>query len=197
MWFNGVELREVSPEQWNGKTRSMVVWNNTGEQPGVGEVYGVFIENSKPVWSVRILGKELKAGHVAEIPTLEVKSTAELVKLQELVSAYKSSCQSKQHRIDELERKNGQLQEINGQYSFINQYINNKIPCTEDYVNSRLRRMYGDADMTWKFEGELIHVRFAPGTEPDSGWDIWLTNTLDMRLTRRRFDRNMVIENFP
>jgi hypothetical protein len=72
MRFNGVDLRELSPEQWNGRTRSMVVWNTTGEQPGVGEVYGVFFEDNKPVWSVRILGKELKAEHVAEIPTLEV-----------------------------------------------------------------------------------------------------------------------------
>lgn len=105
MRFNEVELREMSPEQWDGRTRSMVVWNNTGEQPGVGEVYGVFIEDSKPVWSVRILGKELKAGHVAEIPTLEVKNTTELVKLQEQISTYRSSCQSMQHRVDDLEKR--------------------------------------------------------------------------------------------
>jgi hypothetical protein len=102
-----------------------------------------------------------------------------------------------QHRVDEIEKKNRQLQEINNQYYFINQCINNKTPCTEDYVNARLRQMYPDFDLTWDFEGELIHVRFAPSKEfPDSGWDIWLTNTLNMQLKRRRYDRNMMIENF-
>ena len=197
MWFNGVVLRELSPEQWNGRTRSMVVWNTTGEQPGVGEVYGVFFEDNKPVWSVRILGKELKAEHVAEIPTLEVKNTAELTKLQAQISAYRSSSQFMQRRVDEIEKKNRQLQEINNQYYFINQCINNKTPCTKGYVDARLRQMYRDFDMKWNFEGELIHVRFAPSEAfPDSGWDIWLTNTLDMKLKRRRHDRNMVVENF-
>lgn len=105
MRFNGVDLRELSPEQWNGRTRSMVVWNTTGEQPGVGEVYGVFFEDNKPVWSVRILGKELKAEHVAEIPTLEVKNTAELTKLRAQISEYRSSCQFMQHWVDEIEKR--------------------------------------------------------------------------------------------
>ena len=197
MRFNGVELHEVTADNWNGKTRSMVVWNTSDATPSVGEVYGVFFTDSKPVWSVRILGKELKAEHVADIPNIETKNTAEMIKLREKINEYSSTCQFMRSQLEKAEQKNKELQSINDQYYFIDQCINKKVPCSNDFVNARLKQMYRDWDFTWNFEGDLIHVRFADMNGfPKSGWDIWLTNTLDLKLKRRRHDRDGVTENF-
>lgn len=40
MKFNGIELKELTPEQWDGKTREMLVWCDYDDNPRLALVFG-------------------------------------------------------------------------------------------------------------------------------------------------------------
>lgn len=33
MKYNGIELEEMTPKKWNGKSREMLVWDDTSKKP--------------------------------------------------------------------------------------------------------------------------------------------------------------------
>ena len=191
MNFNGGEVVELKPAQWDGKTRSMVVWNTQDELPAVGEVYGVFSEGGRPVWCARILGKEFRVSHVAEIPTVEERTCERIVYLKNKLQATENSMHRVECELLDAKKKNLDLQTQMNQYYTIRQAINKKLPCNSNYIEAWVRHKY-PWPCTWKIEGDLVHIRFEPyNYAPKTGWDLWLENNIGMAPVKRRYDSTM------
>lgn len=68
MKYNGIELTEMLPENWNGKSRKMLVWDDISENPLEGTVLGYFPQDNIWIALVPAVGSECGWQHCAEIP---------------------------------------------------------------------------------------------------------------------------------
>lgn len=68
MKYNGIELTEMLPENWNGKSREMLVWDDISENPLEGTVLGYFPQDNIWIALVPAVGSECGWQHCAEIP---------------------------------------------------------------------------------------------------------------------------------
>lgn len=68
MKYNGFELTELSTEQWDGKTRRMLVWDDEGKGPTQATIIGYVQGEYHAAW-MTIMGN--RWSHCSEIPKEE------------------------------------------------------------------------------------------------------------------------------
>lgn len=135
MKYNGIKLIEMLPENWDGKTRSMLVWDDNSPSPYKKNVVGHFLRSS--YWMTED-GNCWQ--YCAEIPTEEKEDAMKLLidneneilelkeeneKLKTKVNELKNSCSFQYYitmcnvkaklkdKIENLEKENQELKEKN------------------------------------------------------------------------------------
>ncbi len=188
MKFNDVTVQELKIEQWNGKTRPMVVWKGDSEVPAVAEVCGVYAKKDKTVWLARILGELVEADHVGEIPTLQDKDDTWKREMMAKLDNANAVAAASKSKLAEFKEKYAKLECDMNKYQWIERSISKGEPCDEGFIKNRLAMMYKDSKYTWNIEGPYIHVKFAPAScDPDSWLELWLENNMGMKLRQRMY----------
>lgn len=94
MKYNGIELTNMTPESWDGKTREMLVWNDCDPKPRLALVCG-FSRKGHPIADIGNYKKELAhSNHVlfqycAEIPKEEPNQEQNVDEMIKVLNAYK------------------------------------------------------------------------------------------------------------
>lgn len=70
MKYKGKELIEMLPENWDGKSREMLVWDDISENPLEGTVLGYFPQDNIWIALVPSVGSECGWQHCAEKPNV-------------------------------------------------------------------------------------------------------------------------------
>lgn len=110
MKYNGIELTNMTPESWDGKTREMLVWNDYDPKPRLALVCG-FSRKGHPIADIGNYKKELAhSNHVlfqwcSEIPTEEPNKEQNIDEMIKILNAYKEG-KTIEHRF--INRKIGE-----------------------------------------------------------------------------------------
>lgn len=94
MKYNGIELTNMTPESWDGKTREMLVWNDYDPKPRLALVCG-FSRKGHPIADIGNYKKELAhSNHVlfqwcSEIPKEYPNQEQNIDEMIKILTAYK------------------------------------------------------------------------------------------------------------
>lgn len=114
MQYNGIELIEMTPENWDGKTRKMLVWLGTDSKPVKCTIVGYELDDDGyALWIEDDAGLICRWTHCAEIPEELEKSFKELEKSFKELKEENNELRAKLEAFGELHKVVEFLQKTN------------------------------------------------------------------------------------